>query len=91
MNLSVVQQRKIRVPLTNVATAHLRIRPYPDSDRTPDIAGPHYGDEGKVDCPPIVAVGYLAPFRLHDVVQVVVLPPMQDLQTLTHWLICFAS
>jgi hypothetical protein len=39
----------------------------------------------------IVTVGYRAPFRLHDVVQVVVFPPMQDLQTLTHWLICFAS
>jgi hypothetical protein len=37
------------------------------------------------------AMPQCAPFNVHDVVQVVVLPPMQDLQTLTHWLICFAS
>jgi hypothetical protein len=34
---------------------------------------------------------YRAPFKLHDVVQVTVLPSIQDLQTLTHWFICFAS
>ena len=37
------------------------------------------------------AFAQCAPFNVHDVVQVVVLPPMQNLQTLTHWLICFAS
>jgi hypothetical protein len=34
---------------------------------------------------------YRAPFKLQEVVQVTVLPPMHDLQTLTHWFICFAS
>ena len=34
---------------------------------------------------------YCAPFKLQEVVQVTVLPPMHDLQTLTHWFICLAS
>ena len=32
-----------------------------------------------------------APFNVHEVVQALVLPPVQDLQALTHWFICLES
>jgi hypothetical protein len=34
---------------------------------------------------------YLAPFSLQDVLQVTVLPFMQEMQAPTHWSICFGS
>ena len=43
---------------------------------------------------PIIWNGFIAqraPFRLHEVVQVVVVPAKQYLQTLTHWFNCFES